>query len=354
MNQDQKPGNMTESRILDRQLDRARVKVGFNPAEMGMAPLSLEVLVPGEPVPVDFFLPILRNETKTIEMIPAAEKGEQYQAEWRKKLLKTEQKRVFIRIEDGDDLMGYFEKNSSTLMNHPGTSLSKKRRVLMEMSSLNLRVLFGSDLDPKSLDNSVKRTNETVTRLINEAQILTRLSEVLSVDYSIYSHSINVSMLAMAFGRYMGMPDTRVQNLGVGGMLHDVGMAKLPSWAMNNPQEFTPQQRAIMRQHPHHGYKMLLPIGAVPYDVLQIVLNHHENADGTGYPSGLKADKTPYLARVVKIADAYDAMTSTRPHQDAKTAMDAAAALLENGIDQFGTDLAPAFVRFLASDAFNE
>ena len=351
---DQSKGEKQGSRILDHELDRARVKVGFNPADVGMAPLPLEVLVPGEPVPVDFFLPILRNETRQIEMVPAAQKGEQYQAAWRKKLIKTEQKRVFVRIADGEDLMSYFEKNASTLMNQPGTSLSKKRRVLLEMSSLNLRVLFGGDLDSKSLDNSIKRTTEAVNRLVREAQILTKLSEVLSADYSIYAHSVNVSMLAMAFGRYLGMPDTRVQNLGVGGMLHDVGMAKLPPWALNNPAKFTTEQKSVMRQHPQLGYKMLLPIGAVPYDVLQIVLNHHENADGTGYPSKLKADRTPYLARVIKIADTYDAMTSARPHQDTKTAMEAAKALLENSTDLFGTDLAPAFVRFLASNAFSD
>lgn len=351
---DQVKNNNHQTRILDHELDRARVKVGFNPAEKGMAPLPLEVLVPGEPVPVDFFLPILRNETREIEMVPAAVKGEQYQAAWRQKLMKTEQKRVFVRIEDGEELMHYFEQNAATLMNQPGTSLSKKRRVLLEMSSLNLRVLFGGDLDPKALDNSVRRTNETVMRLVREAQILTRLSEVLTADYSIYSHSINVSMLAMAFGRYLGVSDSRVQNLGVGGMLHDVGMAKLPSWAMGNPEGFTAEQKAKVRQHPQLGYKMLLPIGAVPYDVLQIVLNHHENADGTGYPSGLTADKTPYLARVIKIADTYDAMTSARPNRDTKTAMEAAKALLENSTELFGDDLAPAFVRFLGSSSFND
>lgn len=343
----------SSSRLLDRQLGRARVRVGFNPAEMGMAPLSLEMLVAGQPAPVDFFLPMLNKETKRVEMSLAAEKGEPYKAAWRKSLLKTGQKRVFVRLEDGEALTDYFERHASDIIDHPDASLSKKRRIIKEMASLNLRVLFGGELSPKALDNSVQQAQQTVLHLAREAQILTRLAEVLSADYSIYAHSVNVCMLAMAFGRWLGLPESRVQTLGVGGMLHDVGMARLPPGLLDKPGPLTPREKAVVQRHPQAGYKMLLPVGAAPYDVLMIVLNHHENVDGSGYPGHLKGDKTPYLARVIKVADAYDAMTSQRPHRKPKSAVEAANTLLEQ-MNLYGKDLAPAFVRFLGSPAFSQ
>ena len=347
-------GGKDSPRILDKELGRARVRVGFNPAEMGMAPLNLDVLVPGHPVPADFFLPIYRKESGGIEMTLAASKGEPYRAAWRDRLKKTNQTRVFIRMEDGEAINQYFDRHASEIVDNPNTPLSKKRRLLKEMANLNLRVLFGGDLSPRALDSSVKRAHETVSRLAREAQILTRLSEVVSADYSVYSHSVNVCMLAMAFGRYMGFPEARVQTLGVGGMLHDVGWARLPQGLLDNPGPYSPKEEAVIRRHPELGYKMLLPIGAVPYDVLMIVRHHHENADGSGYPARLPADKTPYLARVIKIADVYDRLTTQSARQEALSPREAAAELLEGMSDQFGSDLTLPFVRFLGSPAFTQ
>jgi len=341
--------------LLDRELGQARARVGFNPSQMGVAPLSLDVLVPDEPLPVDFYVPIYRQESKRIEMTLAAERGEIYKKAWRDRLKKANQTKFFVRMEDGEAINAYFESNAGKILDKHNSPLSKKRAVVKEMSSLNLRILFGGDLSPKALDNSVKRAQDAVSRMAGDPQILTKLVDVLSVDYSVYSHSVNVSMLGMAFGRYLGFDENRIMALGVGGMLHDVGMAKLPDIPLDKPEsQMTPRERSLFRQHAKLGYKMLVPIGAVSYDVLMIVRHHHENADGSGFPTGLNAAKIPYLARMVRIVDAYDLMTSHRPHRPAMTPSQAAAVLLGEAMPAFGSDLAPEFVRFLGSPAFTQ
>jgi HD-GYP domain-containing protein (c-di-GMP phosphodiesterase class II) len=161
-------------------------------------------------------------------------------------------------------------------------------------------------------------------------------------------------MLGMAFGKYLGFDESRVMALGLGGMLHDVGMAKVPGSLADKEGELTPREKAALRQHPRLGYKMLLPIGAVSYDVLMIVQHHHENADGSGYPAGLPASKVPMPARIVRIIDAYDIMTSNRPDQPAMLPSEAAAVLLGDDMPLYGADLVPEFVRFLGSPAFTK
>lgn len=348
---------MSESKkpsVLDRELGRARVKRGFNPSEMGMAPLNLEVLVTGEPLPVDFYVPIFRQESQKIEMTLAAEQGEIYKKAWRERLKKTNQTKFFVRVEEGDAINAYFERNASKILDAGNSPLSRKRTVVKEMANLNLRVLFGSDLSPRALDSSVKRSQDTVSRMAKDPMILTKLVDVLSLDYSVYSHSVNDCMLAMAFGKHLGFDENRIMSLGLGGMLHDVGMAKLPGGLGTKKGDLTPREKSAMRQHPTLGYKMLLPIGAVSYDVLMIVQHHHENADGTGYPAGLPAAKVPLPARIIRIIDAYDLMTSNRPGKPAMTPNQAAGHLLGEAMPTFGADLAPEFVRFLGSPAFTQ
>jgi HD-GYP domain-containing protein (c-di-GMP phosphodiesterase class II) len=348
MSQDKK------SSVLDRELGRARVKRGFNPSEMGMAPLNLEVLVINEPLPVDFYVPIFRKESQKIEMTLAAEKGEIYKKAWRERLKKTNQTKFFVKVEEGDAINEYFDRNASKILDADNSPLSRKRTVIKEMANLNLRVLFGSDLSPRALDSSVKRSQETVSRMARDPMILTKLVDVLSIDYSVYSHSVNNSMLAMAFGKYLGFDERRIMALGLGGMLHDVGMAKLPGGLADKQDELTPRERSAMRQHPTLGYKMLLPIGAVSYDVLMIVQHHHENADGSGYPAGLPESKIPLPARIIRLIDAYDLMTSNRPDRPAMNPSQAAGILLGDDMPLYGADLVPEFVRFLGSPAFTQ
>lgn len=348
--QEEKP----KEHLLDKPLDRSRFRVDFNPAEHGLAPLSLQVLVPGQAAPVNLYLPLVNKETKTIRMALAAEAGEVFRASWRDRLIKQGQSRIFVKISDGEALTAYFDRFAEDLIDNPQTSIKKKSLVVREIATLNLRLLYAGDLSPRALEGSVGRAQETVQQIAQNGQILTNLAEVLKTDYSVYTHSVNVCMLAMAFGRYLGLKDDAVRSLGMAGLLHDLGMAKMPPAVLEKPGPLTEDERTIVQKHPGLAHKLLTPISAVPYDAMMAILHHHENADGSGYPEGLNARRTPYLARVLKICDAYDAMTSHRPYQDAKPAFEAASALLSAMSNQFGQDLVPSFIRFLASPFFSE
>jgi HD-GYP domain-containing protein (c-di-GMP phosphodiesterase class II) len=340
--------------LLDRPLDRSRLRVEFNPAEQGVAPVSLEVLVPDAPLPADLYLPLVNRETQEVEMTLASRAGDVFLARWRDRLAKAGQRQVFLKLEEAGQLVDYFQEHAPAIVDSPDSTLRKKAMVVREMASLNLRVLFGGDLSPRAVEGAVGRAHDTVSRLASNPMILSNLAEVVKSDYSVYTHSVNVCMLAMAFGRYLAMSEGQVAALGMGGLLHDVGMSRMPPAILEKPGPLTPAERQTMNQHPRRGYQMLLPIGAVPYDVLMIVLHHHENADGTGYPDHVPAERTPRLARLVKVCDAFDAMTSQRPYQDARPAYDAAKTLIQDMSSMFGPDLVPTFIRFLGSPFFSQ
>ncbi len=349
-----KTSDREPDRLLDRPLDRARLQATVKPAELGMAPLALEALVPGSPLPVDLYLPLASRShgVTEVEMSLAARRGDVFRRAWRDRLLAAEQKRVYVSLDQAENISAYFDQHARVLMEDPELTNRRKAVVIQSMADANLRILFHGSMEPAQVEHSVRRARETVRRALSQGQLLGKLTDILRSDFSIYSHSVNVAMLAMAFGRYLGLPASQVETLGMGGLLHDVGWAKLPQELREKRGSFTPRERADMQRHPRLGHKLLAPVGAVPFDVLQIVLHHHENADGTGYPGGLKAGRTPYLARVTRVVDAFDAMTSRRVYKDAVSAFEAASTLMQDMSEAFGPDLVPSFIRFLGSPSF--
>lgn len=337
------------SRLLDRPLDRTRIKVDFNPADFGMMAVTLDLLAADAPCPVDLFLPLYSLETKQAQMERVADKGEPFRADWREKLIAAEQSKVYAPLDQSEQLSDYFDEHAGKLLDASNMTTRKRAKYVQELAAVNLNSLFGGDLSNESVETSATRAHETVRRMTNDLQVLKSLAGVLRSDHSIYSHSINVCMLSMAFGRFLGLSPGRIQALGVGGLLHDAGMSKLPAYLLDKSDGLSAQEIAMVRRHPRLGYKMLLQISSVSYDALMIVLHHHENADGSGYPSGLRANRIPYLARLVRVADSYDTMTSKRSLSGVMTAKDAAATLLGPMAAQLGSGLATNFVRFLAS-----
>ncbi len=342
----------TTSSILDARLRTAGRRVTFNPADLGVAPLSLHVLVPGHPVPADLFLARYDPAAGRTEMVPAAAKGDPFQARWRDNLVNAGQEKVYVALEEEPALSEYFSRHSREIIDDRQTTRKKKAAFLQEMAVLNLKLMFSSDLSARSLRAAAEKTQQQVDLMTRDSQVLTRISDVLQRDYSVYTHAVNVCMLAMAYGRFMNLPEAQLRSLGMGGLLLDVGMARVPPDILEKKSPLTKMEKGLIRNHARQGYELLRPIGAVPFDVLMIVLHHHENADGSGYPDGWTADRTPYLTRVIKVVDTYDAMTSDRPHRSALPPYEAGSRIKEKTPQHYSSEIVSSFLRFLASPFF--
>jgi len=153
-------------------------------------------------------------------------------------------------------------------------------------------------------------------------------------------HSLRVSEYACAIARAMNVPSAEQEIIRVGALLHDIGKIGISDVVLQKPGRLTPEEEALIRQHPVIGRKILECVqGFDAY--LPVVELHHENWDGGGYPRGLKGEETPRTARIVKVADAYDAMTSDRPYRRGMQHDEAVRILEQNA----GTQLDAAAVR---------
>jgi putative nucleotidyltransferase with HDIG domain len=155
-------------------------------------------------------------------------------------------------------------------------------------------------------------------------------------------HSERVSALAVSIGRQMTLPDRDVDVLRLGALLHDIGKIGVNDHILRKPGPLTVEEFEAIKQHTRLGSRILR---SVPFLAphIPIVELHHERPDGQGYPHGLAGDEVPLLARIVKVADAFDAMTSARAYRPARPASDALAELWRHAGSQFDAEVVEAF-----------
>lgn len=169
------------------------------------------------------------------------------------------------------------------------------------------------------------------TRLLRELdaarQTVAALANVIEArDRYTRGHSDRVGWLARLTGQALELPPAHVEALEWAGMLHDVGKVGIPEQILNKPGRLTPEEYEQVRQHPRMSYEMLRPVVSLG-PVLPAVLHHHENHDGSGYPDGLRGEQIPLDARILRIADLFDAITSNRSYRSGMTFEGAIAEL---------------------------
>jgi putative nucleotidyltransferase with HDIG domain len=161
-------------------------------------------------------------------------------------------------------------------------------------------------------------------------------------------HSERVTAIAVALGQIMEFSDEQLTDLQRGGLVHDIGKLATPSSILNKPGPLTPEERRIIQEHPARGASILQPIGAYAR-LLPIVSQHHERWDGSGYPRGLKGEEIDLAARVMAVADTFDAITSDRPYRAGLPLQEAISIITTQSGKQFAPDVVAAFCRLMDS-----
>ncbi|MGW0768745.1 HD-GYP domain-containing protein [Streptomyces sp. NPDC002676] len=183
-------------------------------------------------------------------------------------------------------------------------------------------------------------------RAAHQATIRALVQAVDLKDGYTRGHSERVGQASVLIARELGMDDERVEVLRFAGILHDVGKLGVPTRLLRKDGPLTPEERRIIELHPEYGHEMVRGISFLG-EARAAILHHHERLDGSGYPYGLAGDQIPECARVVAVADAFDAMTSTRSYRRARSVETAVAELKRCAGAQFDPRMVGALVRAL-------
>jgi putative nucleotidyltransferase with HDIG domain len=182
------------------------------------------------------------------------------------------------------------------------------------------------------------------------AQVRALTRRLAEKDAYTEEHTRRVALRAVQVGEALGFPATKLRELAIGGLLHDIGKLSVPSDILQKPGALDDAERAVIAKHPTWGVRLLGELGGFSETVRRLVRDHHERLDGSGYPAGLRGEELQLDARILAVCDVYDALISPRVYRGPWTHDQAIAHLREHAGTQFDTKSVEALDRLLENE----
>jgi len=188
----------------------------------------------------------------------------------------------------------------------------------------------------------VKAAEEQLLALRNS--VVCAFNQLLDLkDLNTGVHSTRLAEWALHVAAELGLDESSLGDIEIAALLHDIGKVGVPDAILHKPARLSDEEYALMKKHPEYGWAVLRHIPGMERASL-IILHHHENYDGKGYPGGLTAEEIPVGSRIVSVIDAFDAMVSSRPYRQGLPFEEAERRLLKDSGTQFDSDVVQRFL----------
>ncbi len=191
-----------------------------------------------------------------------------------------------------------------------------------------IQYIYSNADDEHLADTTDSIASELMNAIESNDAIAIDISELKTSDEYTFKHSVDVATISMILAKQQGLSARQIHEIGICGLLHDVGKTKVPVEVLNKPGRLDDNEFAIMRQHSVFGYQIVKDRPEFGAEIPLAVLQHHEKINGAGYPMGVTAEKiTPY-AKILSVADIYDALVTERPYKSAFSQRDAVEMIM--------------------------
>ena len=204
--------------------------------------------------------------------------------------------------------------------------------------------------DAAVLEEDIKPLVDT---LLSDNDVLGSMRLLSFKENYNFTHAVNVSMLGAMLGKWLGLDRNMIYSIALAGLLHDIGKIQVPQDLLFKTGKLSEYEMDKMRAHARLGYDLLKDNTSIPRDVLAAVLFHHERNDGSGYPSGLRDDQIPYLARIIGVVDVFDALTSDRIYKASVSSFRAFNILKDESFKGLDPTISDVFMSNIASFFIN-
>ena len=231
-----------------------------------------------------------------------------------------------------------FDKRNSTKM--------KKSQENFSAFTKAAETLFAKTMESDTVNmQSVRNICDNVMyQLADTGIVLKTILEGQVVDDYLFRHSVNVSTLCALMGKWLNLPQKDILLLTYSGILHDIGKCQIPAKILTKPGPLTNAEKDICNKHTNYSYELVKKIPFLDPSVAIATLLHHEREDGSGYPLGLKGNSIPLFAKIVAIADMFDAMTSNRVYKEKECPLDVLEEIKDEIFSKLDPSIASLFI----------
>ncbi len=314
-------------------------------------PLYLQALMVGEKLSFSLYVKVSGDDHQEVKYLPLLEAEEVLEPSWVEVLRRLGIERFYFHRKDLELVIAYLNNHLLLLDIRREHAPKEKLFVLVEHLNFSLYRSFNSPHLGRHIHLAQIQVDHLVQELQKNIKSLKLVWELLYRNYTLYNHSINVCLLGIGLMLFLHKSRQDSQVMGLAGLFHDLGLTRVPEEFLHRPEPLNPEERETLEKHPYLGYQVLKECGSIPPEVMQLVLEHHENADGSGYPLGLPAGRQHPWTRIIHLVDAYDSLTGHRPFRQASTPFAALKTLqvqARPGGGVFDHRTLKNFIRFLA------
>jgi len=207
-------------------------------------------------------------------------------------------------------------------------------------------IVSGKKLDYKKVDNI---SNSIYTKVSSNVYIMECINKVRGIDEYTYTHSINVSLYSMLIAKWLGLGEEDIRDIIQAGLLHDIGKSKVPQSILNKRGALLPQEFEKIKEHVVIGYNLTADIPQLNDKIRQAILMHHERDDGNGYPMNAKGEDINLYAKIITVADVFDALTSERVYKRKITPFETFKEFEKIGFGHFDVKVMYTFLSNISS-----
>jgi len=226
--------------------------------------------------------------------------------------------------------------------------------VICERTRIEAKTLVKNIMNNYEFSNfiNIEEVKDVVGRIIDKLlsndDILANLYNIKSVDDYTFEHSVNVCILSLLIGMGLGYNTVRLKDLGIGALLHDIGKLRIPEEILKKPSQLTVEEFEEIKKHTIYGYEILKANKNVSMASAFIAFGHHERIDGSGYPLQLKDDNIHFYAKIVAVADVFDALTSDRVYRNKLLPHEVFEYITSLGFKQFDQQAMNSFIKYVS------
>jgi HD-GYP domain-containing protein (c-di-GMP phosphodiesterase class II) len=195
-----------------------------------------------------------------------------------------------------------------------------------------------------AIEAADEMASEIVGNLMVNQDTTLHLVNMKGKSESTYFHAINVSILSMMLGKQLGLDEKQLNKLGTGALFHDLGHLEVPDKVLRKTEPLNKAELEAYRMHPIYGLRLAEKMGSLPADVVTVIVQHHEMADGSGYPNGLSGSQISELAQIVAIVNAYDNLCNKTDSSKSLTPYEAMSMLFAKEKQKFNEDKLTTFI----------